>query len=303
LGLILWIARKSGDRPQYAPAIMAAAFLISCLVVAVAPVRWTEVARPWPIFLIVIIVATAWRLPKCNPHDSDPVPRLRLSLAVFALAMLLRILLNAHLHHYGFVLAMPATAILIAAVWTWLPQCVKLSQGGWFIYRGAILGSWLTIMALLIQASHQWLREKQYVIGADRDRFVTDARAALIAPVLAELEKAQPRDTLVVLPEGVMLNYLTRRVNPTPFVNFIPAEMIMYGEDQMFRALEQRPPDWLIFLSRDTKEYGARTFGRDYAQRIGRWVDANYELVGISGADPLNDLEAWGASLFRRKQP
>ena len=38
-----------------------------------------------------------------------------------------------------------------------------------------------------------------------------------------------------------MVNYLARRVNPTPYINFMPPELIMFGEENMVAAFRSSP--------------------------------------------------------------
>ena len=80
------------------------------------------------------------------------------------------------------------------------------------------------------------------VIGDHGDAIITyGTQVSPCGPAVAQLlhfiQSALPPDaTLAVLPEGVMINYLTRRPNPTPFSNFKPPELIIYGETSMVRA-------------------------------------------------------------------
>ena len=63
------------------------------------------------------------------------------------------------------------------------------------------------------------------------DAFIGDARVAYVNRALEYLrERMAPDETLAVLPEGVMLNYLLRRRAPTPYINYMPPELRLYGE-------------------------------------------------------------------------
>ena len=109
-----------------------------------------------------------------------------------------------------------------------------------------------------------------------------------------------PRQTLAVLPEGVMLNYLARRVNPTPYNKLMPPELIAFGEQDVLQAFADDPPDFIMLVHKDTSEFGARFFGRDYGRRIFEWIHAGYEPVLVIGHPPLRD-ERFGMMLMRRK--
>src|SRR2546426_740682 len=80
-------------------------------------------ARPLPLFLLLITVGSivAYLRSRTDP-DAAPRYALQTSLAVFALALLAKMVLNARLYAYGFALGMPATLVLIAALVTWAPK-------------------------------------------------------------------------------------------------------------------------------------------------------------------------------------
>ena len=93
-----------------------------------------------------------------------------------------------------------------------------------------------------------------------------------------------PDETFVVFPEGVMLNYLSRRPNPTKHLSFMPAELALFGgEKAIVDALEQDPPDHVLVVPRSLKEYGFKTFGRDYCVKLSRWIDRDYENPRVIG--------------------
>ena len=124
---------------------------------------------------------------------------------------------------------------------------------------------------------------------------------------LGELaNRSSEHDTLVSLPEGIMLNYLLRRRNPTPFTIVQTTEIILYGENRILTSFRLHPPEWIAVVHKDTNEFGVRFFGRDYARRLGRWVRENYHSEVCIGALPLKS-DAFGILFLRRmhqsKQP
>ena len=84
-----------------------------------------------------------------------------------------------------------------------------------------------------------------------------------------------------------MVNYLTRRVNPTRHLNFAPPEIMIFGEDRILEDLRAQPPDYVALVHRDTREYGLPLFGTHYAPRLLEWVREDYEPVARVGAPPL----------------
>lgn len=85
-----------------------------------------------------------------------------------------------------------------------------------------------------------------------------------------------------------MLNYFARRTNPTPYLSVLPPERAMFGEDAMLAALQKAPPDEIVVLPRDLRDYGEPDFGAGYAPRIHDWVTAHYRAV-----DAPSEGERW----------
>jgi hypothetical protein len=100
--------------------------------------------------------------------------------------------------------------------------------------------------------------------------------------VLRELAQLPAGQTVLVFPEGVMLNYLSRRDNPTPYISFMPPEVLMFGQEAILAAMKDHPPDYVVLNSySNPREYGFQTTA-DYAGEIVRWIDANYTDVPMA---------------------
>src|SRR5581483_6835315 len=148
-----------------------------------------------------------------------------------------------------------------------------------------------------------WLARKTESVGGGADAFRADVRGRDVDRVLAALRDRIPPDaTLVALPEGAMLNYLARRDDPTPYAQFMPPEVALFGEAAMVQALARRPPDWVAVVHKDTTEYGVPRFGRDYGMHLWKWVKRHYRPELGFGARPLH-AEAFGIERWRRTVP
>jgi len=146
------------------------------------------------------------------------------------------------------------------------------------------------------------LAPKTTLVAAGADRFRADARGTAINRVLDHLaQTTSPRDTLLAAPEGLLINFLSRRVNPTGQLNFPPPAITMYGQDSMLRAIERRPPDLVAMVSTDSSEYGARYFGEDYARAIGQWIAQNY-LHDIEFDVQTGPRQLFRITLLRRRE-
>ena len=55
-----------------------------------------------------------------------------------------------------------------------------------------------------------------------------------------------------------MINYLTRRLNPTPYTSFIPTPVIIYGEQTILQSLQKHTPDFVLLVHKNTGSFGYR---------------------------------------------
>ena len=90
-----------------------------------------------------------------------------------------------------------------------------------------------------------------------------------------------------------MINYLSRRANPTGYPVWMPPELQVFGEARMVTAFQRHPPDYICLIKRDVSEYGVGDFGisRKYGGELMQWIGKNYQPVYLIGHEPLqNDL-------------
>jgi hypothetical protein len=245
---------------------------------------WFDAGRPLPLFMLVAGISMTWAL---NRHRNEKYLS-GLVLIVFSLVTLGKMLLNARLYHYGFVLAMPAMLVFVVAMVDWIPSVIKRGGGQEVVFYGAVLALLSMIIASYMSVSMERYALKSVAVGKGADTFFADRRGEAVKMAVDWLERhGHPQDTLAVLPEGVMINYLTRRPNPTPVVNLMPPEILMFGEDRILREFQASPPTYLVLVHKNTMEYGFRFFGRDYGQSIAQWFDQNYRPEYLIGAEPL----------------
>ena len=267
--------------------LVSIAFGASCV-----PSVWLEAPRALPLVTVGVGIAVAGRLlaPRRAPA---------LALASFALVLLAKIFFNVHAYHYGFALAMPATLLVVAALVGWVPAAIAARAGCGGLFRGVALACLLVAALTHVEVSARRLAGKTHRVGGGADVLLADARGPVVEAALRTLGRAGEGRSLAVLPEGVMLNYLSRRPNPTAYTNFMPPELAFYGEERMVAALEAAAPDYVALVHKDTQEYGVRFFGHDYGQRLYAWVRRNYREVATFGARPLRDGR-FGIALLRR---
>jgi hypothetical protein len=222
-------------------------------------------------------------------------------LLLLAGALLIPMALRTRIYHYGFALAMPATLMFIVALLGWFPRWLDRGGGSGAIFRYCALVILAIVVALHVRIVHQQLSTPKTWVGTGRDSFKADAgRAEPINDAVQQISSSVGLDqTVVAMPEGAMLNYLARRRNPTAFANFMPTEMEMFEESRILRSFQEHPPDFVVFVHKDTSEFGYRYFGTDYGQSLMNWIAGNYEATWLWGNWPLREKK-FGILLMRR---
>jgi len=284
--------------------------LIVVTILASAPfyiekTQWLNLGRALPIaaflFTVYIFGKMLWfrRKPQITLHL---VPFL--VLGIFSFVLLFKMILNSHVYHYGFVLAMPATLLLVMLLLYQTPNFLgKLLGDKGFIRMLA------GIFLVIIMIAHVGISKRIYGLKTFQFSFGKDAimtwdssrrlQGACGRRALEEIGKIMKKDeTFIAFPEGALYNYLARRDNPTPYYDFKPLAFNV-PEALQLESMKKNPPDYVLLVERDTSDCGKRYFGSDYAFDIYSWIKENYEIVYKIGY-PLEGA-GFGVSIAKQK--
>jgi hypothetical protein len=258
-------------------------------------IPWPDALRPLP---LATVVAGVGLVMGARKGSWPPRTVAGLAFAALGLVLLLKILLRARVAHYGFALAMPASLLLVTTSLGWLPRWLD-GRG----FRGDVVRAYALALLAVFAVEHlsttsAWLSTKTAVVGTGRDAFRSDARGVFVKEAVAYLASSDA-GSVVVLPEGVQINYLARVPNPTPFVNFMPPEEIIFGDDRWVEALRRAPPDIILIVPKDTSEYGRGSFGEGYGRSLAAWVASEYVREGAIRVDGI----AFEIVILVRREP
>jgi hypothetical protein len=261
------------------------------------------IARPFPLLVLVSALALiAGFLPRRREEAAQRRFLRQISFLVFAAILLAKMILDTRIFHYGFILAMPAILLLTVAAFDWVPEFINRrgGHGATFAAAAAALLSAIVLAYCGVQA--QFIATKTQRVGAGADAFWADIQGAFVDATVARLAGESSRNkTLAVLPGGVMINCLSGLRNPTPYINLMPVEMILFEEQRVLDSFQANPPDLIVLVHHDTSEYGFPFFGRDYGQRLNAWVYANYWPAWRIRALPLQDWR-FGIRLLEKNE-
>jgi hypothetical protein len=279
------------------------------LVVAFVVPRY-EMSRALPVIAFVAGVACVRGSLGEIRRDGALRQMLLLTWCTFALALLAKMVLNAQLHHYGFYLALPAATVAVVFLLWQVPKVVSAFSGEAIARRTRWLlaGAIAVSIAPYLALSTIWLGTRTVEVGSGRDRFLAAGgqfwQGEAVRDAVRWLERETPAAaTVAVVPEGVMINYLARRTTSVRFVNYMPPELIAFGETEIIRSFAAHPPDYVLLVDRDTSEYGYPAFGvdRNYGAALLGWIRDRYRKV--ARIERGNGEKAGGIEVLERVRP
>jgi len=302
---------------------------VALLIAMSSGVDWVDCGRALPLLVLSLCILLAVKfkslfnqnpahtttcnlqLATCNPSGDSSTPYQSIAFpllwSIFGFGLLAKLGLFSRIWHYGFILAMPAFAAAIYLLLSYLPGVLER----YGVRRNLMCGTiWLLLMTAMLRLfvqSQNVLSTKTLAVGNRRDKvFTFDGKIHPAGPAvqsaLAWMESnASPEATLAVLPEGVMVNYMTRRVNPTKYLIWNPAEMVGFGQSTMTTTFCENPPDYVMLIHRDPSEYGVKFFGQEerFGLKLMQWMGANYEPVCLIGNEPLRS-SLFGIKILKR---
>ena len=276
--------------------------LIAPLLVLAAVWNWIDCGRP---LLLLGLSSCGLLVLNCRKTAPGPAGIFPLFWNVFGLVLLAKLGLFTRIWHYGFALAMPAFAgAVYLFVWLLPLLLEKRFQVRCHLFRLTACLVLVTGFVRLFLLSESNYLQKDLAVGVGGDKIMAygparDPFHGTIETALAWVETNTPPDaTLTVLPGGAMINYLSRRVDPTRSLDWTPPVIAAFGETNMIAAFKQGSPDYVLIIARSTTEFGVVFFGydRQYGAELMRWLDDHYDRV-YPVPDPLEKSPA-GNRLF-----
>jgi 4-amino-4-deoxy-L-arabinose transferase-like glycosyltransferase len=280
-----------------------ASIVLTALLIWFLPyINWNLIIKGIPLitgsFFFFLVFKIIYSLLDKRSIDKYLFP---LMMVTFSMCLLLKMIFNVRIYHYGFVLAMPAILTLSVVGVSEIPRYINNKGAYGFLIRSICIVFLTVFVFANMNISSYFYSRKNVMITNVTDKIIADERGNYLNPVLASLKKQiKSGDTLAVLPDGVMVNYLLRVDNPTPYIDFMPPVLHSYGEDSVLKTYQNNPPDYILLVERNTSEYGYPFFGRDYAKMIYQWIQENYHEVEVFGNPPFTN-RGFGLLLLKKK--
>jgi len=258
-----------------------------------------------PILLAGFLVVTGFRYLKrfSSSGEVDSRALVLIVVAVYALVSLARVILRVRSGGAYSSYLIPASVIMFT--YGWAHPFADLFRDG----RARRLARNLAIGLIIIDAvstsgllAYRFRSRNTYPIATSRGTMIAvpdigESVGQAMEFISREVPAAEP---LAVMPEGTSLNFFTGRPNPLREEITTPGFLDTEGEERAIRQLIDSNTQVVMVTNRATPEFGAAVFGRDYCQRLMRWVDENFEQVAIFGPDHDPNLEIGSKTFFIR---
>ncbi len=268
-------------------------------------IKWGAVGRTLPAFLLAALIADVVRAWKSGAVDSAAL--VRLLLGSLAIGFLARMALNPRIGHYGFVQAPLAAMMAVGFVLYTTPQWARLEHRERVVFWVlAVITGGLGLTSITVY-SQRLIAANVYPVGVGDDRvYMLPPERLLDAQEFerarAVVERLDGKSPMLVLPEGVFMNYLYRVPSPIPEFQFLPSSLVNGQGKAYVERLRGNPPAVVVLLCRDTREHGIQRFygeSPDHGEDLIQWLREEYEVVKGEGS-PLDPTNHGWAVLVRR---
>lgn len=92
-------------------------------------------------------------------------------------------------------------------------------------------------------------------------------------------------DKILIIPEGLIINFFTKRESDDFYNSFLPLYTETFGVDVIIKHFDMRKPEYIILSNLDMKDYYYRFICQDYASDFCSFILKNYDNQYIIGND------------------
>lgn len=104
----------------------------------------------------------------------------------------------------------------------------------------------------------------------------------------------KPNDSILVIPEGIMINFLTSHPTKTIYYSTMTPYIETFGEDKIVNDIKKERPEYIVINNRISPEYNHKYICTDYGFQICKYVKTSYSKVTSFG-------EQFKLTLFKLK--
>lgn len=271
------------------------------IVVVVGMLGVTHALAGLPAMLLAALIWLGAALARRGggPHDSLIV------LLAFGLAAMLRMGLSCSAVHYGFYLVIPGLLGLVVVVCELGPLMMQRwsGEGCWSpLVCGVALLAGLGVLHFFNRAAFMafmYPQPSELMVRGPRGTMMMGAIYLGAGDRAVSFLSTRPRGTkVVVLPEGSAITFLSGCDNPLGVHTYLPPDFSgSYDDAGIVARVAAADPDYVLFDSRDVREYGMTAFGTDYGIPLAEWASERYVPI----AEYLSERRGFGIRILERR--
>ncbi len=112
----------------------------------------------------------------------------------------------------------------------------------------------------------------------------TESAASSINQLLGYISSnTKPSDTLLVIPEGAMINFLSNRLSNNRYFYLIPPNIETFGEEKIFSDIENSLPDYIIIQPMSYLNFNETFFCESFGRKICGLIPKYYKPPIVFG--------------------
>ncbi len=229
-------------------------------------------------------------------------------LGIFSLILLAKVFLYARIIHYGCWLAMPATMLLVIALFGWIPTRLRRRGGSAAAFSAGSGGAWTAVLLVHLAMSGIAMKPLTVSVGSGADQFWADAVRGKCVNNADPRRRANPagqNPRLFSRGDHHQLSLAPANADSVrQFQSAGPAAVWRRSNDRSDRTILRRI---LFFWCIKTPANSARDFsGSDYGQKLNAWIEERYVEESLPmldlGSEPFADNQ-FGIRLLVPRPP
>ena len=253
------------------------------------------------ILFLVILLGIILRRRWDHRHVKHKV---MLVITLSSLALTFRMAFNNSVNFYGFYLLVPSSMCIIIAIYYYVPLIVRK----YFHKRSNFLKIAFTVyFSTMCYSSYSNTvdvsEEKNKRLISDKGalyvyEYQFNATQYLINDFKPGLKN---KDTILVLPEGYMLNYFLDVV-PTSYNNSHLPDLTADSERErsLIQEIDEKKFDYIFIVPRYAFEWGLPVLGKDYLVDTVKHIDNTYNYYALYGTMPFSKDGKFGLLILKR---
>ena len=92
---------------------------------------------------------------------------------------------------------------------------------------------------------------------------------------------ASRANSVLVIPEGVILNFLTATHSPSPETTFLPSALPTSDAERDFvEQMQANPPELIVYVKRNYEQWGYQTYA-EFNPIVDRWITHEHKLIDV----------------------